>query len=81
MSRERVIIPPLDTAPLSEGLDRALSQIKEIRSKFQKRLAEREKEAAKTVRDAFYAGFKRSDMPPPSEDRIEAAFRHWMQQQ
>jgi hypothetical protein len=31
------------------------------------------------MRDAFFAGFKRSDMPPPPEERIEAAFREWMQ--
>jgi hypothetical protein len=32
-----------------------------------------------SMREAFYAGFKRSDIPPPSEDRIEAAFREWME--
>lgn len=31
------------------------------------------------MRDAFFAGFKRSDQPPPSEARIEAAFREWME--
>lgn len=31
------------------------------------------------MRDAFAAGFKRSDQPPPSEARIEAAFREWME--
>jgi hypothetical protein len=29
--------------------------------------------------DAFFAGFKRSDQPAPSDDRIEAAFREWIQ--
>jgi hypothetical protein len=32
------------------------------------------------MREAFYAGFKRSDSPPPAEDKIEAAFQEWMQQ-
>jgi hypothetical protein len=31
------------------------------------------------MRDAFFAGFKRSDQPPPSEAKIEAAFREWME--
>lgn len=31
------------------------------------------------MRDAFFAGFKRSDHPGPSEERIEAAFREWME--
>lgn len=33
-----------------------------------------------SMREAFYAGFRRSDIPPPSEGRIEAAFRDWMKQ-
>lgn len=31
------------------------------------------------MRDAFFAGFKRSDQPPPSEAKIEAAFREWIE--
>lgn len=31
-------------------------------------------------REAFFAGFKRSDHPGPSEERIEAAYLEWLQQ-
>jgi hypothetical protein len=34
----------------------------------------------KAQRDAFFAGFKRSDSPPPSEEKIEAAYLEWLQQ-
>jgi hypothetical protein len=32
----------------------------------------------KVQSDAFYAGFKRSDQPPPSDAKIEAAFQEWL---
>jgi hypothetical protein len=31
------------------------------------------------MREAFFAGFRRSDSPPPSEQRIEAAWEDWLQ--
>lgn len=30
------------------------------------------------MRTAFFAGFKRSDSPAPSEERIEAAWQEWI---
>jgi hypothetical protein len=42
----------------------------------------RDKAALNTViagmRAAFYAGFKRSDQPPPPDAKIEAAFQEWL---
>lgn len=30
------------------------------------------------MRAAFYAGYRRSDYPAPSEEKCEAAFQHWV---
>jgi hypothetical protein len=102
MSRERITFPPIDMQPTRDALDRAMSQIEDIRAKIAARLqaryrqvnmdvllegggffCKRDNAAVEAVyqamRDAFFAGFKRSDMPPPSEERIEAAFREWME--
>lgn len=31
------------------------------------------------VREAFHAGFQRSDTAPPAEEKVEAAFQHWLE--